>query len=105
MGQYSGPSTTNGTCGCPSRMVSRKPWTAGPNARTRIRSALTILMPILTLMRSAGVSRIARAVNGSSIALPARPRLINSTPPSEAASAGQVVLGLAAFEPWLMELP
>ena len=31
--------------------------------------------------------------------------MISSTPPREAASAGQVVVGLAASEPWLIELP
>ena len=62
-------------------------------------------MPILTLTRSAGVSRMVRAVNGSSSALPARPRLTSSTPPRWAAIAGQVVLGLSATEPWLIELP
>ncbi len=56
-------------------MVSRKPWTAGPKARRRIRSVLTRLMPILTLIRSAGVSRMARAVNGSSRALPPKPEV------------------------------
>ena len=34
-----------------------------------------MLMPILTLTRSAGVSRMVRAVNGSSSALPARPEV------------------------------
>ena len=51
------------------------------------------------------MSRIVRAVNGSSSALPARPRLTRSTPASRAARAGQVVLGLSAEEPWLIELP
>ena len=91
--------------GWPSRIVSRKPCTAGPNARRRIRSRFTRLMPILTLTRSAGVSRMVRAVNGSSSALPASPRLTSSTPPCWAAIAGQVVLGLSATEPWLIELP
>ena len=89
-----GETTSSGVVGCPSRMVSRKPCTAGAKARRRIRSVLTRLMPILTLIRSAGVSRRARAVNGSSRALPPNPRLTSSTPPSEAASAGQVVVGL-----------
>ena len=40
--------------GGPSRIVSRKPCTAGPNARRRIRSRFTMLMPTLTLTRSAG---------------------------------------------------
>ena len=80
--------------GWPSRMVSRKPWTAGPNARSRIRSALTTLMPILTLIRSAGVSRMARAVNGSSSALPPKPRLTSSTPAEgRRPRAGQVAGG------------
>ena len=64
-----------------------------------------MLMPTLTLIRSAGVSRMARAVNGSSSAPPPKPRLTRSTPPRRAATAGQVVEGLAAFEPWLIELP
>ena len=51
------------------------------------------------------MSRSARAANGSSIALPPNPRLTSSTPPAAAARAGQVVDGLAAFEPWLIELP
>ncbi|CAM5600753.1 hypothetical protein SANTM175S_06598 [Streptomyces antimycoticus] len=97
--------TSSGVVGCPSRIVSRKPCTAGVKARSRIRSALTRLMPILMLIRSAGVSRIVRAVNGSSSALPPRPRLTSSTPPREAASAGQMAVGLVASEPWLIELP
>ena len=105
MGHRSGETTSSGVVGCPSRMVSRKPCTAGPKARSRIRSVLTRLMPILTLIRSAGVSRMARAVKGSSRALPPKPRLTSSTPPADAASAGQVVVGLSAFEPWLIELP
>lgn len=48
---------------------------------------------------------MARAVKGSSRALPPSPRLTSSTLPREAASAGQVVEGLAAFDPWLIELP
>jgi hypothetical protein len=86
-------------------MVSMKPCTAGPNARRRITSRLTRLIPILTLMRAAGVSRRTRATNGSSRALPPNPRLTNSQPRVMAASAGQVALGLAASEPWLIELP
>ena len=77
----------------------------GGKARSRISSVLARLMPSLRLIRSAGVSRRVRAVNGSSRALPPRPRLIRSTPPRAAASAGQVVVGLAASEPWLIELP
>jgi hypothetical protein len=46
-----------------------------------------------------------RAVNGSSIALPPRPRLIRSRPACAAATAGQVAVGLVASEPWLIELP
>ena len=60
----------------------------GANARSRIRSVLTRLMPILTLIRSAGVSRIARAVNGSSSALPPRPRLTRSTPAAGGGDGG-----------------
>ena len=70
-----------------------------------MRSVFTRLMPILTLMRSAGVSRTTRAVKGSSSALPPSPRFTSWTPPAAAARAGQVVVGLAAFEPWLIELP
>ncbi len=105
IGHSTGETTSSGVSGWPSRTVSRKPCTAGPKARSRITSVLTTLMPSLTLIRSAGVSRSARAVNGSSSALPASPRLISSTPPRDAASAGQVVVGLAASEPWLIELP
>ncbi len=105
IGQRIDETTSSGAVGWPSRIVSRKPWTAGANARRRIRSRLTMLMPIFTLTRSAGVSRIARAVHGSSRALPANPRLTSSTPPRDAASAGHVVVGLAALEPWLIELP
>ncbi len=64
-----------------------------------------MLIPILTLIIAAGVSRSARATNGSSIALPENPRLTSSTPAVRAASAGQVVLGPAALLPWLIELP
>ncbi len=64
-----------------------------------------MLMPTLTLSRSAGVSRMARAVNGSSRAPPPNPRLTRSTPPRRAATAGHVVEGLAASDPWLTELP
>ena len=88
-----------GSSGWPSRTVSRKPCIPAVNARSRITSALTRLMPILMLIRSAGVSRIVRATNGSSSALPPKPRLTRSTPPSAAARAGQVVVGLAASEP------
>ncbi len=68
-------------------------------------SALVRLIPILTLTTSAGRSRIVRATKGSSIALPLNPRLTRSTPPRAAARAAHVVVGLAAFEPWLIELP
>ena len=105
IGQRIDETTSSGVVGWPSRIVSRKPCTAGANARRRIRSVFTMLMPIFTLTRSAGVSRIARAVHGSSRALPANPRLTSSTPPRDAASAGHVVVGLAALEPWLIELP
>jgi hypothetical protein len=46
-----------------------------------------------------------RAVNGSSRALPAKPRLTSPTPPRAPASAGHVVVGLSASDPWLIELP
>ena len=105
MGQSSGVTTSSGVAGWPSRMVSRKPWTAGAKVRSRMPSRFTTLMPTLTLTRSAGVSRMARAVNGSSSAPPPNPRLTRSTPPRRAATAGHVVAGLAAFEPWLIELP
>ncbi len=59
MGHQMGEITSSGG---PSRMVSRKPCTAGVKARRRIRSVLTRLMPILMLIRSAGASRRARAV-------------------------------------------
>ena len=48
-------------------------------------------MPILTLMMSAGVSRMARAVKGSSIALPPNPMFINSRPVSDAAMADEFI--------------
>lgn len=99
MGHRMGETTSSGVVGWPSRTVSRKPWTAGVKARRRITSVLTRLMPALTLIRSAGASRRVRAVNGSSRALPAKPRLTSSTPPSAAASAGQVAVGPAASEP------
>ncbi len=105
MAHQIGDTTRIGVSGRPSRMVSRKPCTAGVKARSRIRSVLTRLIPSLRLIRSAGVSRMVRAVNGSSRALPPSPRLTRSTSPAAAARAGQVVLGLAAFEPWLIELP
>lgn len=62
-------------------------------------------MPILTLIRSAGRSRIDLATNESSIALPEKPRFTRSRFASEATNAGQVVLGVSALEPWLIELP
>ncbi len=82
IGQWRGETTRTGVVGCPSRRVSRKPWTAAVKARRRITSWLTRLMPILRLIRSAGVSRMVRAVNGSSRALPLKPRLTSSTPVS-----------------------
>ncbi len=77
----------------------------GGEARSRITSRLTRLMPVLTLIRSAGVSRMAWAVKGSKRALPPRPRLISSTPTRDAAWAGQVPVGPTSSEPWLIELP
>ena len=62
-------------------------------------------MPSLTLIRSAAVSRIVRAVNGSSSALPPNPRLTSSTPAAPAATTGQIPVGLVALEPRLIELP
>ncbi len=105
MGHRMGETTSSGVAGWPSLRVSRNPCTAGPKARSRIRSLLTTLIPILTLIRSAGRSRIVRAMNGSSRAPPPRPRLVSSTPPRAAARAGQVLVGPAASEPWLIELP
>ena len=64
-GQKIGVATTNGVSGWPSRTVSRKPWTAGTNARSRIVSPFTTLMPSLRLIRSAGASRMTRAANWS----------------------------------------
>ena len=105
IGHRRGETTSSGVSGCPSRIVSRNPSTAGASARSRIRSVLTRLMPIFTLTRSAGVSRIVRAVNGSSSALPPNPRFTRSTPARPAARIGQAPVGWAALDPWLMELP
>jgi hypothetical protein len=57
------------------------------------------------MMTSAGVSRMTRARNGSTSALPPRPRLRSSTPARRAATAGQVSDGATALDPWLIELP
>ncbi|MFZ2275337.1 hypothetical protein, partial [Corynebacterium variabile] len=57
IGQYTGDITIRGVSGCASRIVSRNPWTAGPGARRRIRSALTRSMPSFTLMMSASRPR------------------------------------------------
>ena len=63
-------------------------------------------MPSFTLMMSAGVSRMTRAMKGSTIALPPKPRFVSSTPrTARAATAGQISLGAVALEPWLIELP
>ncbi len=106
IGHQVGEITSSGVVRCiPSRIVSRNPCTAGPNARTRIRSVLTRLMPSFRLITSAGKSRIVRAVNGSSKALPPKPRLNRSTLARLAATAGQMPVGWVAFEPWLIELP
>ena len=64
----------------------RRGWCRGsraPPGRARDGASdrwLTRLIPSLRLIRSAGVSRIARATNGSSRALPPRPRLTRSRP-------------------------
>ena len=51
------------------------------------------------------VSRIVRALNGSSMRLPARPRLSRSRSSSRAATAGQVPSGPSAAQQWLIEPP
>ena len=62
-------------------------------------------MPTLTLIRSAGCSRMTRATDWSSIALPLNPMLTSSTPAAPRATTGQMPVGCAALEPWLIELP
>lgn len=64
-----------------------------------------MLIPSLRLMTSASVSRIVRAMKGSTWALPPKPRFISWTPLRRAATTGQICVGEAALEPWLMELP
>lgn len=95
--------STNGVLVCPWRILSRNPCIAGTNERSRMESMLTTSIPNFTLMESAGVSRITCAVNGSTRALPPRP-LWSSTPPAPAATAGRICDGVAALDPWLMEL-
>ncbi|TQL90509.1 hypothetical protein FB559_7814 [Actinoallomurus bryophytorum] len=73
--------------------------------RGRRVSPLTTLMPSLRLIRSAGRSRIVRAVKWSTMALPASPRLSRSAPASRAATTGQVPSGPSASQQWLIELP
>ncbi len=104
-GQMIGETTSSGVSGCPSRIVSRNPCTAGMNARSRNESAFTMLMPSLRLIASADRSLMARAVYGSSCALPPKPRFTSRAPARRAAMAGQVSVGRPAAWQWLIELP
>jgi hypothetical protein len=54
MGHAIGEMTRIGVVGCPSRIASRKPCTAGTKLRSRKQSWLTTLMPSLSVIKSAG---------------------------------------------------
>ena len=64
-----------------------------------------MLMPAFTVTMSAGASRMVRATNWSRWDCPPKPRLVNDTPASRAATAGQVSAGSSASMQWLIELP
>ena len=89
----------------------RRGWCRGSRAprgrrrAARIASWLTTLMPSLRVMTSAGWSRMARATNGSSTALPENPRLTRSSPAARAATIGQAPRADAAPAPWLIDEP
>ena len=72
----------------------------------RMTSPFTRLMPTLRLIRSAGRSRIVRAVNGSSIALPENARFVSSHARRQGGDppATSPVVDSARY-PWLIELP
>ena len=75
IGKTISEATMIGVVGWPSRTVSRKPCSAGRNARSRIESKLITLTPTLRLMKSAASSRMVRGDVLVEVAAPAQPEV------------------------------
>src|SRR5258708_7683093 len=83
-------------------MVSRKPCTAGRNVRSGMAASPTRVAPTFRLITSAGRSRMARATNGSSMALP--PVTARPVPQGEAWQARVIVAAAEGLQVrWLRD--